>query len=153
VYRAQLAREVQRLGYEISIAGKDGRWELEGYAREQVMAFSLRRQEIERELAKPGVNGTSAAHRSRLSKDQCDEETLKAEWRERAAAYGIPVRRIAQLALNHKSIAPETGPCSWASSRIVPTGWKARADSSGRCCGSGTPRGQGFCTAATGQVG
>ena len=113
VYRAQLAREVQRLGYEISIAGKDGRWELEGYARERVMAFSLRRQEIERELAKLGVNGASAAqiaaHRSRLSKDQRDEETLKAEWRERAAAYGIPVRRIAQLALNRKSIAPETG--------------------------------------------
>ncbi len=111
VYRAELAREVQRLGYAISVAGNDGRWELEGYAREQVMAFSLRRQEIERELAKLGINGAGAAqiaaHRSRLSKDQRDEQALRAEWRERAEAYGIPVRRIAELAPNRKSIPPE----------------------------------------------
>jgi hypothetical protein len=77
------------------------------------MAFSLRRQEIERDLAKLGVNGAAAAqiaaHRSRLSKDQRDEQALKAEWRERAAAYGIPVRRIGELALNRKSVAPDTG--------------------------------------------
>jgi conjugative relaxase-like TrwC/TraI family protein len=113
IYRSELAREVQKLGYTIAIAGNDGRWELEGYAREQVMAFSLRRQEIERELAKLGVNGASAAqiaaHRSRLAKDQRDEPALKAEWRERAAAYGIPLRRIAELALGQKSIIPEMG--------------------------------------------
>src|SRR6266849_5995531 len=100
VYRAELAREVQRLGYAISIAGNDGRWELEGYTRDQVMAFSLRRQEIERELAKLGINGAGAAqiaaHRSRLSKDQRDEKALKTEWCERAAAYGIPVESISE---------------------------------------------------------
>ena len=113
VYRAELARAVQRLGYAITTAGSDGRWELEGYAREQVMAFSLRRQEIERELAKLGINGASAAqiaaHRSRLSKDQRDEEALKAEWRERAAAYEIPVARLAEAAVNRKSIMPKVG--------------------------------------------
>jgi conjugative relaxase-like TrwC/TraI family protein len=113
VYRAELARAAQRLGYAISIAGRDGRWELEGYAREQVMAFSLRRREIERELEKLGLKGASAAqisaHRSRLSKDQRDEQALKAEWRERAATYEIPVARIAEAALNRKSIAPKVG--------------------------------------------
>jgi conjugative relaxase-like TrwC/TraI family protein len=113
VYRAELARTVQSLGYAITIAGSDGRWELEGYAREQIMAFSLRRQEIERELVKLGINGASAAqiaaHRSRLSKDQRDEQALKAEWRERAAAYEIPVARIAEAALNRRSIAPGSG--------------------------------------------
>ena len=93
IYRSELAREVQKLGYTIAITGSDGRWELEGYSREQVMAFSLRRQEIERELAKLGVNGANAAqiaaHRSRLSKDQRDEQALKAQWRERAATYGF----------------------------------------------------------------
>jgi conjugative relaxase-like TrwC/TraI family protein len=111
VYRAELAREVQRLGCAINITGGDGRWELEGYGREQVLAFSLRRQEIERELAKLGVNGAAAAqiaaHRSRLSKDQRDEAALKAEWRERAAAYGIPVQEIGRLALNRALIPPE----------------------------------------------
>ncbi|HLW69061.1 MAG TPA: MobF family relaxase [Candidatus Binataceae bacterium] len=111
VYRAELAREVQKLGYAIVIAGSDGRWELEGYGREQVMAFSLRRQEIERELAKLGVNGAAAAqiaaHRSRLSKDQRDEQALKAEWRERAAAYGIPIERIAAVANNRGTLSNE----------------------------------------------
>ena len=113
VYRAELSREVQRFGYAITVTEKDGRWELEGYTREQLMAFSLRRQAIERELAKLGINGASAAqiaaHRSRLSKDQRGEDALKIEWRERAAAYGISVKRIAQLAHNRKPIAPKLG--------------------------------------------
>jgi len=113
IYRAELAREVQKLGYAIAIAGSDGRWELEGYGREQVLAFSLRRQEIERELEKLGINGAGAAqiaaHRSRLSKDHRGEQALKAEWRERAAAYGIPVQKIGRLALNRAAIPPEIG--------------------------------------------
>src|SRR5579885_3478096 len=113
VYRAELARGVQKLGYAIAIAGSDGRWELEGYGREQVLAFSLRRQEIERELEKLGVSGAGAAqiaaHRSRLSKDQRGEQALKAEWRERAAAYGIPVASIHEMALNRAGAPPESG--------------------------------------------
>ncbi len=87
VYRSELAREVQRLGYEIRVAGHDGRWELDDYTREQVMAFSRRRQDIEQALAREGLAGAEAAqniaHRTRLSKDQRDEQALKAEWRSR----------------------------------------------------------------------
>ena len=50
VYRSELAREAQSLGYAIDVTGADGRWELEGYTREQVMAFSRRRQDIEEAL-------------------------------------------------------------------------------------------------------
>lgn len=95
VYRSELARQVQQLGYEIRVAGHDGRWELDGYTREQVMAFSRRRQDIERTLAREGLAGAEAAqniaHRTRLSKDHRDEESLKAEWRSRAQEYGIQV--------------------------------------------------------------
>ena len=95
VYRSELARQVQQLGYEIRIGGRDGRWELAGYTREQVMAFSRRRQDIERTLAREGLAGAEAAqniaHRTRLSKDHRDEESLKAEWRSRARQYGIGV--------------------------------------------------------------
>jgi len=97
VYRSELAGEVQQLGYEIRIAGRDGRWELDGYTREQVMAFSRRRQDIEQTLAREGRAGAEAAqniaHRTRLSKDHRDEESLKAEWRSRALQYGIEVER------------------------------------------------------------
>ncbi|MGC1781758.1 MAG: MobF family relaxase, partial [Acidobacteriaceae bacterium] len=101
VYRSELAREVQQLGYEIRITGRDGRWELDGYTREQVMAFSRRRQDIEQTLAREGLAGAKAAqniaHRTRLAKDHRDEESLKAEWRSRALQYGIEAeRRLSQ---------------------------------------------------------
>ena len=93
VYRAELAREVQELGYRINLTGADGRWELEGYSREQVMVFSRRREDIEQQLADVGMSGAAAAqiaaHQTRGAKDVRDEETLRAEWRKRAAAYGI----------------------------------------------------------------
>jgi len=98
VYRSELALEVQQIGYGIRIAGPDGRWELDGYTREQVMAFSRRRQDIEQTLAREGLAGAEAAqniaHRTRLSKDHRDEESLKAEWRSRALQYGIEVERL-----------------------------------------------------------
>jgi conjugative relaxase-like TrwC/TraI family protein len=93
VYRSELAREVQRLGYRIDVTGADGRWELEGYTREQVMAFSRRRQDIEAAMARQGLSGAAAAqnvaHQTRRSKDRRDEDSLRTEWRERAREYGI----------------------------------------------------------------
>ena len=97
VYRSELAREVQRLGYRIEVTGADGRLELAGYTREQVMAFSRRRQDIEAAMARQGLNGAAAAqnlaHQTRRSKDDRDEESLKAEWRERARQYGTRLAR------------------------------------------------------------
>ena len=97
VYRSELARQVQQLGYSIKIAGRDGRWELDGYTREQVMAFSRRRQDIEQALAREGLAGAKAAqniaHRTRLAKDHRDEASLKAEWRSRVQKYGIEIGR------------------------------------------------------------
>ncbi len=60
VYRSELAREVRQRGYEIRVAGQDGRWELDGYTREQVMAFSRRRRDIEQALAREGLAGAEA---------------------------------------------------------------------------------------------
>ena len=81
VYRSELAREVRALGYGIRVTGADGRWELEGYSREQVMAFSRRRQDIEQALAQNGLSGAAAAqniaHQSRLSKQPRDEGELR----------------------------------------------------------------------------
>ncbi|HVA39105.1 MAG TPA: MobF family relaxase, partial [Candidatus Binataceae bacterium] len=99
VYRSELAREVQRLGYRIDVTGADGRWELRGYTREQLMAFSRRRQDIEQEMKRQGLNGAAAAqniaHQSRLSKDARSEDELRAEWQTRARHYGIAIERVA----------------------------------------------------------
>ncbi|MGH7924383.1 MAG: MobF family relaxase [Candidatus Binatus sp.] len=97
VYRSELAREARSLGYSIDVTGADGRWELQGYTREQVMAFSRRRQDIEAALSRQGLNGAAAAqniaHQSRLSKDHRGEDALREEWRVRAREYGIDIRQ------------------------------------------------------------
>jgi conjugative relaxase-like TrwC/TraI family protein len=97
VYRSELSQGAQRLGYGIQVTASDGRFELEGYTREQVMAFSNRRQQIEQEMNELGVSGAKAAQivtlSTRQAKEHYDEEALKAEWKERAAEYGIDARQ------------------------------------------------------------
>ena len=116
VYRSELAREAQALGYRIRVAGGDGRWELEGYTREQVMAFSRRRQDIEQALSKEGLAGAAAAqniaHRTRLTKDHRDEQSLRTEWRSRATEYEIQVD-------HYLSQSRERGPAQLASSAKI----------------------------------
>jgi conjugative relaxase-like TrwC/TraI family protein len=93
IYRSELAREAQALGYKIQVTAANGSWELEGYSREQVMAFSQRRQDIEQRMAAAGLSGPKAAQiaalNSRQAKTTYDETELKAEWRDRAIAEGI----------------------------------------------------------------
>ncbi|HUA36028.1 MAG TPA: MobF family relaxase [Candidatus Binataceae bacterium] len=103
IYRSELARQVQRLGYGIEITSSDARWELQGYTREQVMAFSRRRKDIEQELSRRGLSGAGAAqnvaHQSRLAKDGRREAELREEWRTRAHGYRIDLQapRHAQI--------------------------------------------------------
>jgi conjugative relaxase-like TrwC/TraI family protein len=68
VYRSELAREVQRLGYEIKVNQADGRWELDGYSREQVMAFSNRRQQIKKRMDDLDVSGPKPPRSSRSAR-------------------------------------------------------------------------------------
>jgi conjugative relaxase-like TrwC/TraI family protein len=93
VYRAELALAVGRLGYRIRVTAADGRWELEGYTRSQLQAFSRRRQEIEQELSRLGLKGAAAAqnlaHQTRAPKQRWSSDQLAARWRERAARHGI----------------------------------------------------------------
>jgi conjugative relaxase-like TrwC/TraI family protein len=97
VYRSELAREVQRLGYRIQVTAGDGAWELEGFTREQVMAFSNRRQDIQRRMVEQGLSGPKAAQivalSSRQAKRDYDEAKLKADWQKRAREMGIDARQ------------------------------------------------------------
>jgi conjugative relaxase-like TrwC/TraI family protein len=112
VYRAELAGAVERLGYRIAVTASNGAWELEGYSREQVMAFSRRRQDIQERMAEAGLEGAAAAqliaYKTRQSKQQLSEKALVAEWRERAVAYGIDAHRIA-MAARERGPAEEEG--------------------------------------------
>lgn len=51
LYRAELARGLERLGYRIEKTHADGRFEIGGVSREVVEAFSIRRAAIEAAMA------------------------------------------------------------------------------------------------------
>jgi conjugative relaxase-like TrwC/TraI family protein len=76
VYMGELARNVQQLGYRI-IRGSDGAFELAGFTRKKIEAFSERSQDIERLKAERGINSPKAAREvvleTRKPKRQHDE--------------------------------------------------------------------------------
>ncbi|MBV8138159.1 MAG: relaxase domain-containing protein [Deltaproteobacteria bacterium] len=100
LYRSHLAHGLVQLGYGTESTGQRGEWELVGYTRDQIVEFSNRRRDIERELERRGLSAAAAqnvAHSSRLAKDHRDEAELKAEWCQRAAAIGLDFDRLAQV--------------------------------------------------------
>src|SRR5215469_16513695 len=98
LYRSHLAERLGQLGYGIELTGRRAEWELAGYTRDQIMEFSNRRRDIERELERRGLSGAAAAqnvaHSTRLAKDHRDEAELKAEWWERATAMGLDFGKL-----------------------------------------------------------
>jgi conjugative relaxase-like TrwC/TraI family protein len=98
VYRAELAREVEALGYRINVTEGNGAWELAGYSREQIVEFSQRSQQISKDMAAAGLTGPQSAQiiglQNRMAKADSDLDALKADWRARAAEYGIDTRQM-----------------------------------------------------------
>ena len=93
VYRAQLALEVQRLGYDIEKTHADGRFEVRGFATGQLQHFSQRALTIRDAMEQRGLSGAKAAERATLvtrsAKGDVDRAQLQQEWRLRALAQGI----------------------------------------------------------------
>ena len=120
VYRSELARELQALGYGIEKTHADGRFEIAGVSRSVIEAFSTRRAEIEaameaRGLGDPGSNpqlAERAALMTRARKREVDREALQGSWREQAASLGFSAEEVVEAARRNRSIgvdAPELG--------------------------------------------
>lgn len=94
VYMSELARRVQEQGHQIT-RGQDGSFELAGFTRTQIEAFSERSQDIEQRKAEKGITNAKAAREivieTRKAKRQHDPEFLKAERLALAAEHGIDV--------------------------------------------------------------
>lgn len=94
IYKSELAREAQALGYEIDMT-KDG-FELCGVDRGTILEFSQRLKAIDERLAEQGQDRTSAnghardvaAVDTRDKKRHFDRAALSAWWNERAAQLG-----------------------------------------------------------------
>jgi hypothetical protein len=89
---AELAKKVQQLGYQIE-RGSDGAFELAGFTRKQIEAFSERSQDIKRIEAERGITSPRAARDIRLEtrkpKRAHDAAALRAEHEALAAEHRI----------------------------------------------------------------
>ncbi|MFB0611754.1 MobF family relaxase [Aurantiacibacter poecillastricola] len=91
---------VEKLGYEPGPTLKHGNFEARGITREQVMAFSSRRQEVLDARRGPGLEaGRIAALDTRASKDGIeDRETLGKLWSDTAKSIGLDLSPLVERA-------------------------------------------------------
>jgi hypothetical protein len=91
VYRSELAKRLQQLGYEVE-RGQHGQPEIKGYSREYLEASSPRRAQIKEHLQEIGRDGAGAAqvaaHRPRDGKDLLSREEVLRKHHELAAEFG-----------------------------------------------------------------
>ncbi len=103
-YRADLARELQLLGYEIRLTDKEGSFELAHIDRAQIEAFSQRSRMIEDALSNHGKTRGEAstlereviALATRPKKERLtaqERRLLMAHWKETSRAAGIDYNR------------------------------------------------------------
>jgi conjugative relaxase-like TrwC/TraI family protein len=101
VYRSELARRLQELGYEIE-HGKSGQPEIKGYSREYLEASSPRRKQIEEHLAKENQRGAGAAqiaaHQTREAKIELSHEEMQRRHRDMAFEFGDQPKRVREQA-------------------------------------------------------
>lgn len=98
IYRAELARELRRFGYQIDRTHADGRFEIGGISKEQIAAFSKRRAQIVEHLESRGLEGPVAAgvaaRKTRERKQHLRRSVLRAEWNRTAEAVDLQFDRI-----------------------------------------------------------
>lgn len=89
IYRARLAIELQKLGYEIEKTHTDGRFEIKDFPKEVIQYFSTRRQQIEERLIDEGWEGGKASAKvtldTRKRKQELDREQLHEKWQRQCA--------------------------------------------------------------------
>lgn len=114
VYRAELAKGLQSLGYELRHE-RDGMFELAHISRQQIEEFSQRTNRVNAELEAQGLSRETASTekkqevvmKTRQAKTAADPAELMRDWRERAAEAGIDLRhREPQLGREEISLEP-----------------------------------------------
>ena len=123
LYRAELARGLEELGYAIEKTHADGRFEIAGVARPIVEAFSTRRAEIEAAMLAQGLGDTAqdqrlaqrAALMTRANKRDVDRDALHESWQRQASELGFDARGLVdearhwQAAHGDPALETETG--------------------------------------------
>ena len=102
LYRAELARGLEELGYAVEKTHADGRFEIAGVPRPVIDAFSTRRAEIEAAMEERGLGDPAANPRvaeraalvTRSHKRDVDKEALHGTWQRQAADLGFDARDL-----------------------------------------------------------
>ncbi|WP_250504595.1 MobF family relaxase [Caballeronia sp. AZ7_KS35] len=105
IYKAELAKGLQAIGYSIRLVDDKGNFELAHISRDQIEAFSARSRVIEEALANEGKTRASAstlekqviALATRPRKDESDREIVKQYWVEKSRELGIDYGARSQL--------------------------------------------------------
>lgn len=93
IYQNELAKEILRLGYEIKL-NNNGTFDINGYSREQIDAFSKRTKEIEALGARSKKEERKLKLGSRIKKgDEISREDLYKLWKEEIEKEGILYQR------------------------------------------------------------
>ncbi|MCB1153063.1 relaxase domain-containing protein [bacterium] len=112
VYRAELAAQLQKLGYEIERDGTSFR--IVGVSQEISDHFSKRRAQIEAALAEHGTSGARASEvaalDTRRDKEHADRDELRQRWQTEAAERGLDAEAIAALSDHEREIEREPMP-------------------------------------------
>lgn len=103
IYRSALAKELKEIGYKIEKTREDGLFEVAGFSRDQIEAFSKRRVKILEVMNELGLFGAEAAQSVTLglreNKTPIDREKLEAHWQGRAQELGINLSEIVEVSL------------------------------------------------------
>ena len=124
LYRAELARGLEELGYGIGKTHADGRFEIAGapgrspVSRSIVEAFSTRRAEIEAAMAAQGLGDTAqdqrlaqrAALMTRAHKREVDRDALRESWQRQASDLGFDARELVDEARHRQAASCRIGP-------------------------------------------
>jgi conjugative relaxase-like TrwC/TraI family protein len=105
---ARFRLSVEKLGYEVGPVGKHGNFEAAGFSRDQVMAFSTRRQEVLDARRGPGLEaGKIAALDTRSAKQAvADRGALLSSWKAHARTAGLDLRAMIEQAQGHAHLSP-----------------------------------------------
>jgi conjugative relaxase-like TrwC/TraI family protein len=106
MYNAELAAEVQKLGYEIERTDARGNFEIKGVGKEGIARFSQRTQQVHDALVAKGhdldapdfKDKEHAWKTTRASKKALDHKEVIAGWRDSARLAGIDGKALAEAA-------------------------------------------------------
>ena len=97
---ARFRLSVEKLGYAVGPVGKHGNFEAAGFSRDQIMAFSTRRQEVLDARRGPGLEaGKIAALDTRSAKQAvADRGALLSSWKAHASTAGLDLPAMVEQA-------------------------------------------------------